>query len=345
MIDLSFKGPNEKCSGCPALKMNLPRHTILEEESEHECDILFVGESPKMHEGEWVPCRAQEYSVIMNQLAGLGILSKFKVSMTTAVKCPSINSDNLNPEIRKACTAHLYDSVERYKPKLVFACGKLATTMLYGKATLESRVRGKEHFLETPEGHKFPVVVIKHPFEVVSEPRNSFLFSTDIQNAVNNILLEQASDVQVDYNFSMTLSELNEVRDEFLESKMDMAIDIETTGLNFMKDTIHTVSMTLIDRDTGELGKTLVLAIDHPEAKISDRVKSKFIGFIQQMMARKDIRKVLQNATFDLKFLKRYGVEEVYDVYDTKLLQHLYKEDVPKSLADLVYYYFPEEKF
>jgi hypothetical protein len=32
-------------------------------------------------------------------------------------------------------------------------------------------------------------------------------------------------------------------------------------------------------------------------------------------------------------------------VYDTKLLQHLYKEDVPKSLADLVYYYFPEEKF
>jgi ribonuclease D len=53
----------------------------------------------------------------------------------------------------------------------------------------------------------------------------------------------------------------------------------------------------------------------------------------------------LQNAGFDLKFLKRYGVDEVYNVYDTKLLQHLYKEDVPKSLADLVYYYFPEEKF
>ena len=344
-MDLSFKGPNKKCSGCPALKMNLPRHTILEEESEHECDILFVAESPKMHEGEWVPFRAQEYSVIMNQLAGLDILSKFKVGMTTAVKCPSINSDNLSPEIRKTCTTHLYDSIERYKPKLVFACGKLATTMLYGKATLESRVRGKEHILETPGGHKFPVVVIKHPFEVVSEPRNSFLFSTDIQNAVNNILLNQASDVQVDYSFSMTVRELNEVRDEFLDSKMDMAIDIETTGLNFLKDTIHTVSMTMIDRNTGELGKTLVLPIDHPEARLNEKTKEVFIGFICQMMKRKDIRKILQNATFDLKFLKRYGVEEVYDVYDTKLLQHLYKEDVPKGLADLVYYYFPEEKF
>lgn len=345
MIDLSFKKTNPKCSGCPALKMNLPGHTILEEELEQECDILFVAESPKMHEGEWVPFRAQEYSVIMNQLAGLGLLNKFKVGMTTAVKCPSINTDNLNPEIRKACTTHLMDSLERYQPKLVFACGKLATTMLYGKATLESRVRGKPIELETPNGHKFPVVVIKHPFEVVSEPRNSFLFSTDIRNGVNNILLGKSSEVQVDYSFAMSINELNDVRDDFLESKLDMSIDIETTGLNFMKDTIHTVSMTLINRDTGELGRTLVLPIEHPEAKLSDRVKQSFLKFIGQMMKRKDIRKVLQNATFDLKFLKRYGIEEVYHVYDTRLLQHLYKEDVPKSLADLVYYYFPEEKF
>lgn len=345
MIELSFKGPNPKCSGCPALKMNLHRHTILEEELEHECDILFVSESPKMHEGEWVPFRAQEYAVIMNQLAGLGILNKFKVAMTTSVKCPSITPDNLSPEIRKTCTAHLYDSIDRYKPKLVFACGKLATTMLYGKATMESRVRGKHQSLETTSGHKFPVVVIKHPFEVVSEPRNSFLFATDVKNAVNNILLNQATDVQVDYTFAMSISELNEVRDEFLDSKMDMAIDIETTGLNFLKDTIHTVSMTLIDRSTGELGKTLVLPIDHFEAKISTRAKNTFIKFICQLMRRKDTRKILQNATFDLKFLKRYGVEEVYNVYDTRLLQHLYKEDVPKSLSDLVYYYFPEEKF
>ena len=345
MVNLSFKGPNPKCSGCPALKMNLPRHTILEEELEEECDILFVAESPKMHEGEWVPFRAQEYSVIMNQLAGLGIFNKFKVAMTPSVKCPSITPDNLSPEIRKTCTTHLFDSIERYKPKLVFACGKLATTMLYGKSTLESRVRGKPEYMETPSGHKFPVVVIKHPYEVVSEPRNAFLFSTDINNAVNNILLDNASDVQVDYSFAMTVSELNDVRDEFLESKMDMAIDIETTGLNFLKDTIHTVSMTMIDRDTGELGKTLVLAIDHPEAKLSDRVKNTFIKFICHMMRRKDNRKILQNATFDLKFLKRYGVEEVYNVYDTRLLQHLYKEDVPKALSDLVYYYFPEEKF
>ena len=344
-MDLSFKKPNPKCSGCPALKMNLPRHTILEEEIEEECDILFVAESPKMHEGDWSPFRAQEYSVIMNQLAGLGILDKFKVGMTTAVKCPTINTDTLNPEIRKACTQHLYDSIERYKPRLVFACGKLATTMLYGKATLESRVRGKPTTLESPNGHKFPVVVIKHPFEVVSEPRNAFLFSTDIRNGVNNILLGKSSEVQVDYTFAMSVSELNDVRDTFLESKMDMAIDIETTGLNFMKDTIHTVSMTLVDRNTGELGGTLVLPIDHPEAKISSRVKTSFLGFIEHMMKRRDIRKVLQNATFDLKFLKRYGVEEVHDVYDTRLLQHLYKEDVPKSLSDLVYYYFPEEEF
>jgi DNA polymerase I-like protein with 3'-5' exonuclease and polymerase domains len=143
----------------------------------------------------------------------------------------------------------------------------------------------------------------------------------------------------------MSISELREVEGEFVDTTMDLAIDIETTGLNFLEDTIHTVSMTLVNRDTGELGRTLVLPIDHREAKLGYKIKSEFMKFICKVMANKNNRKVLQNAGFDLKFLKRYGVDEVYNVYDTKLLQHLYKEDVPKSLADLVYYYFPEEKF
>ena len=103
--------------------------------------------------------------------------------------------------------------------------------------------------------------------------------------------------------------------------------------------------MTLVDRDSGELGRTLVLPIDHKDAKLGYKIKGEFMRFICKAMANKKNRKVLQNAGFDLKFLKRYGVEDVYNVFDTKLLQHLYKEDVPKSLADLVYYYFPEEKF
>jgi len=181
-----------------------------------------------------------------------------------------------------------------------------------------------------------------HPFQVLAEPKNAYLFRTDLENAVNNELLGKATEARVPYTLATTSEDLDQ---SFIDTELDVAVDIETTGLNFLQDTIHTVSMTLVNRDTGELGKTLVLPIDHKDAKLSYRIKGQFMKFVCDVMRNRKNRKVLQNAGFDLKFLKRYGVEDVYNIFDTKLLQHLYKEDVPKSLADLVYYYFPDEKF
>jgi len=344
MPQLSFKGHNPKCDGCPALRMNLPTHAILDYEyKDTPVDILFISDSAKMFEGEYTAFRAQEYNVIQRELARF--TQQWEVGYTTAVKCPNITSENLSTGIKKSCRIHLHDTIDHYKPRLVFACGKVATTLLYGKAKEESKIRGKVDTLVTDNGTEFQVVPIIHPFQVVAEPKNAYLFRTDLENALNNELLGKATDAQVDHTLAMSISELREVEGEFIDTTMDLAIDIETTGLNFLEDTIHTVSMTLVDRDTGELGRTLVLPIDHREAKLGYKIKSEFMKFICKAMANKSNRKVLQNAGFDLKFLKRYGVIEVYNVYDTKLLQHLYKEDVPKSLADLVYYYFPEEKF
>jgi uracil-DNA glycosylase family 4 len=346
MQQFSFTEPNSKCEGCPALLQNLPRHTILDYEyDESPVDILFLSDSPKMFEGEYVSFRAHEFRVIMQHLRDLDVLDKFKIGFTTAVKCPNISSDNLTTGIRKKCAAHLQDTIEHYKPKLVFACGKVATTMLYGKAKEEGKVRGKVDTLKTTNGFEYKVVPIIHPFQVVAEPKNAYLFSTDLQNGVNNELLGKSKDAKVPYIMPLSISELDDVKSEFIDTEMDIAIDIETTGLNFLEDTIHTISMTLVNRNTGDIGKTLVLPIDHKEAKLGYKIKGAFLDFVCKAMANKKNRKILQNAGFDLKFMKRYGVDDVYNVYDTKLLQHLYREDVPKSLADLVSYYFPEEKF
>ena len=344
MPQLSFQGPNPKCEGCPALSMNLPTRTILDYElQDAPVDVLFISDSPKMFEGEYTAFRPQEYNIIEAELNRF--TQDWSVAYTTAVKCPNITADNLSTGIKNTCQAHLHDTIDHYKPKLVFACGKVATTLLYGRAKEEGKTRGKVDSLVTESGQEFRVVPIIHPFQVVAEPKNAYLFRTDLENAFNNELLGKASDAQVPYTLALSIGELDKVRGEFIDTTLDIAIDIETTGLNFLEDTIHTVSMTLVDRDSGELGRTLVLPIDHKDAKLGYKIKGEFMRFICKAMANKKNRKVLQNAGFDLKFLKRYGVEDVYNVFDTKLLQHLYKEDVPKSLADLVYYYFPEEKF
>jgi len=341
MPQLSFQGDNPKCEGCPALTMQIPRHTILDYEyADAPVDILFISDSAKMFEGQYEAFRPQEEDIITREL--LRLEHEFSFAFTTAVKCPTITSDNLSTGIKKTCKVHLHDTIDHFKPKMVFACGKVATTVLYGKAKDDSKVRGKCDTMVTEGGTEFKVVPIMHPFQVLAEPKNAYLFRTDLENAVNNELLGKATEARVPYTLATTSEDLDQ---DFVNTELDVAVDIETTGLNFLSDTIHTVSMTLVNRDTGELGKTLVLPIDHKDAKLSYRIKGQFMKFVCDVMRNRKNRKVLQNAGFDLKFLKRYGVEQVYNIFDTKLLQHLYKEDVPKSLADLVYYYFPDEKF
>ena len=343
MPQFSFNGPNLKCENCPALKKPLAKHTILDYEFEDPAEILFLSDAPKMLEGSYVAFRPQEYRVIRDQLDLFE--DQWSVGFTTAVKCPTITYDTLTPGIRKACKAHLYDTIDHYKPTLVFACGSVATNMLYGRNKEASKVRGKTDTMTTDNGHEFKVVPIIHPFQVVARPENAYLFGNDIRVALENELLGKAVEAHTPYTMCLSIEELNVVKDEFLDTELDVAVDIETTGLDFLHDTIHTVGMTLVDRSTGELGRTLVLPIDHKEAKLGYKIKSVFMEFICDVMKSKKNRKVLQNAGFDLKFLLRYGVEEVSNIFDTKLLQHFSNENLPKSLADLAKYYLPNETF
>jgi len=310
---------------------------------EEECDILFISDSPKLVEGHYEAFRFHESRLISNQFDRYPDV--WKVGFTTAVKCPSITMDTLSAGIRKTCKAHLHDTIDHYKPKLIFACGGVATNMLYGRNKEASKVRGKTDLMTTDSGFEFKVVPIIHPFQVVAEPKNADLFSNDIRVAIENELLDMSSEAHTPYTLGLTISELDRCKDEFLDTTMDVAIDLETTGLDFLNDTIHTVSMTLVDRETGDLGRTLVLPIDHREAKLGYKIKGVFMKFICDVLANKKNRKVLQNANFDLKFLKRYGVEEIYNVFDTKILFHFINENVPKSLTDLAKYYFPNETF
>ena len=343
MSNLSFQGVNAKCEGCPALMKPLPRHTILDYEFEDPCDILFISDSPKLMEGSYEAFRFHETKLILRETQSFP--EEWKVGFTTAVKCPSITLDTLSAGIRKACKAHLHDSIDHYQPKLVFACGSVATNMLYGRSKESSKIRGKTDVMTTDNGHEFKVVPIIHPFQVVAEPRNAYLFSKDIQVAIKNELLGMSSEAHTPYTLALSIEDLGKCKDEFIATTMDVAVDLETTGLDFLNDTIHTVSLTLIDRETGDLGRTLVLPIDHREAKLGYKIKGEFMKFICDVLANKKNRKVLQNANFDLKFLKRYGVEDIQNVFDTKILQHFLNENIPKSLADLAKYYFPHETF
>jgi len=108
-----------------------------------------------------------------------------------------------------------------------------------------------------------------------------------------------------------------------------------------LDESIQTISMSVLSPDGKQT--TISIPIDHKENTQGLHFKAKVCEFIVSVMKNKRNRKILQNANFDLKFLKKYGIEEVYNVFDTKIMQHCYREEIPKSLKDLVAYYFPNE--
>jgi len=338
VINLSFREPNPKCLSCPILSKPLPTHTVIDYEYEKECDILFVSDFPKMHAGEYVAFRSQEFQAIKQELEKHN-LGDLRVGFETALKCPVGSPDVVSAVARKTCKVHLEDTVDHYKPTLVFACGKLATTMFYGKNVADSKSRGKVVDFETPSGHKFKLVSVMHPYQIVSEPKNAWLFSKDIENSLDSEIFGKKKKKTIPYEIITCASDIEEHGKDFLDTEDPVAVDIETTGLNFLKDIIHTVAFSKMGSDI----KTLVVPIDHKEFKAGPKAKEELLKFVAGVLANKNNRKVLQNATFDLKFLLRYGVSEVYNVFDTKLMQHFFNEEVPKSLSDLVFYYFPNE--
>lgn len=341
MLDLDElfkKTANPLCEGCTILNKPLSDHAIMDHDSLEPKDVMFVSDSLKLANGDYYPFRYNELKTIRRIVESTGYSDDFNV--VASVKCPSITADTISTDDRKICRSHITQSIVKLKPKLVFACGKLPTLMVYGKALAEKNGRGVQIPMELG-GHKFTFVQVYHPYQVIAEPKNLPLFEIDIINAINSVILGKVNKSDFSYEVVDSVDRLNELAPLFLGTG-NVAIDIETTGLNFLEgaDKINTIALSVESPD-GQ--KTISIPVDHKDSKVGYKFKAELFKFLDKMFSNPNNKKILQNAKFDLKFLKKYGVEEFVNIYDTKLIQHFYYEGIPKGLKDLIHYYFPHE--
>lgn len=325
------------CAGCSILNKNLPFHSHMDYEELKEADILFVSDSLKI--GDFGPeaLSNDDYDLVLDVFKSTKLSNLLdRVAFTASVKCPRIKADDMTKEDRDICRGHLDKTLLKVKPKLVFACGNLPLIMLTRRTGVEGK-RGRALPMEGSWG-KYTVVPIYHPFQVLMEPKNRYLFQIDIENAINEFILNKNSSDRFTYDLLDTVGRLQEV--QFPNSKSSvLAIDTETTGLNFLKDKIQTIAISF---KIGDVIKNYVIPLHHKESRFNDEEKTQVIEIIKSIMANKS-RKVLHNAKFDLKFFSMEGITEFNNIWDTKIMQHLVDENLPKGLKDLVNYYFPHE--
>ena len=316
-----------ECEGCSILGQSKPFHCYLDHEDlTRTGDILFLSDSFTYMFGDSYPFNKKEFALIQNILPSS---MKNNTIYSSAVKCPKVREADMSPDNMNICRKHLYQTILTVRPKLVFVCGNLAMKMLIKKSGIMSK-RGTP-FSFKHEDFECTVVPLYHPYSVLAEPRHRYLFELDIRNSISRVIEKKAKS-NFDYEV-IDSDDKFESLNYLFTTEHPVACDIETTGFDFIRDSIQTIAFS---HSSG----TYAIPIDHKSSP--NITKTLLWETVKNILINPNNVKVFQNAKFDLKFLWNYGVEAV-NVWDTKVMQHLENENAPKSLLDLVNMYFPEE--
>ena len=325
---MRIPGQNPNCDGCSVLNKSKPIHSHLDYEDLSECDVLFLSDSFRFRLGKAIAFSEEEREVILRYFPHPAVYS-------SSVKCPSVKEADMTPANMKICRKHLDDTIEKVKPRLVFTCGNLAMKMLIKKSGITGK-RGKSFSYTTEEGHFCIVVPIFHPYFVIKEPRHSHLFEIDLKNAYDKYILETGTKKTFTYEMTTSFDEVVTLCDTLSSLEEPIACDIETTGLNFLTDTIMSIAFATSQGNW-------VIPCFHKDSPLSEQEATKALSIhVRKVLENPNNEKVFHNAKFDLKFLMKYNIDTV-NVRDTKIMHHLVDENLPKSLMDLIKLYFAEE--
>jgi len=318
------------CKDCSILQKKKPVYCVEDYEHLQPSDVLFLSDSIRHRFGKSQAFSKAEREIISEFFPGESYQT------AASVKCPSVKEADMSPSNMEACRNYLQETIDKVKPRLVFACGNLAMKMLIKKSGISSK-RGKSYEYTTDAEHTCTVVPIFHPYSVVKEPRHRVLFETDIRNAYEKYILEKTYEGKLEYEVLTEIEDVLALAEKLRDSDETLAMDIETTGLNFLRDSIQTIAIS--SRETN-----WVIPCDHKDSpfKKGEPEYGKMWKSLRLILQNPRNKKVFHNAKFDLKFLINYGIH-TKNVWDTKIMHHLLDENLPKSLMDLVKLYFPTE--
>lgn len=322
----------DTCQGCGILGKSKAFHGMTDYEDVDHVDILFITESYTLRNGGTAKkIGKQEHNLVMSVLQGIG-QAEASVAFSPAVKCPSVKDADLSTKDRNICRQHVLETVESYRPKIVFCLGNFAMKMLLKKSGIGNK-RGSifHHTLE--DGSEIPVIPLWHPYSVITEPKHKSMFVQDIRMGIDKFILGRKTTVELNMQVLDTLDMVRGFSKVFSETEAPISCDIETTGLDFRNDDIMTICF-------GTSKATYAIPLWHKDTPFTSDELVEVMALLKPVLENPRSRKILQNIKFDAKFLLRYGIV-IKNGWDTKLMAHLFDENMPKSLMDLVKYFYP----
>lgn len=317
---------HKSCEGCSVLQQPKKEHKILASNLK-EADILFLtGSYVENQFGAIKPIAYDEHEYLKLVLDGLNYRGTYEID--AAFKCYSLKEKELATQDFHLCRPNLEHTINAVKPKLIIPLGNLAFKLITKKSgIMDKRGSGFEY-------SGIPVVPTLNIRSVILEPKFKFVFQSDIRNAINKNLDNSIQEFKLKYTFINSIDMLDDYK-ELLTTDEPIAIDIETEGLDFNVDKIHTLAISTKSYN-------VVFPLFHFDSPIVGEDREVLLEFLKNVMQNPNNKKVFHNAQFDVKFLYKLGWE-VENMRCTAVMAHIMNEELQKGLLNLVKLYFPEK--
>ncbi len=283
--------------------------------------IMVVGKMPNS---------GRYQTALENDLRDAGLPAKHTIFWSSALKCRNFEANASNSDV-KACRSYLEAEMAAVKPKWILTLGNEALLSVTGHSGITKwRGRPEEH-------HGATVMPTISPAAVMARPQNRPGYQADLKLFVSMVAGRVAHNVpMIDYVVVDTVTKLHDLKADLAEATL-LSFDIETNIVplqeNDPRAKIISLAGTYVvpDEATRELVvRGFALPLYHPESPFRTTWRS-VLRFLSASINAVPIR-IAHNGKFDCRWLRKFGVEGLWNTFDTMLAVHLLDENAQKGL-------------
>lgn len=288
--------------------------------------VLILGESPGAKEEQSGLTFQGDAGDVLNELLGkVGIDRKEDCYIVNVVGCRPSTSEGLSANFVHfvdCCRQNALEKVRGCKPTVIIALGNAALYLTTGKVGGIQKERGIQPSWEVfPD---VPLVAVVHPAAILRNPAAFPGALEDLQKAA--VFLDARKLHEVEYQLVGPGEDLTLLKQEFDRDGI-FSFDVETTGLNWLKDKTLCVGFST----KPYTAYVLPLLGQHCQELWSSNDYGQALTWLQEVFAEEYIKSGV-NLKFDLRFLRMLGVYAQSFLFDVGLAHHLIAEDDPHSL-------------
>lgn len=339
-------------AGCIKCGLCKTRKNIVNGTGDPSAKIFIIGEGPGLKEDAYGQPFVGPAGTLLKRLLTEAGIDYRTIFMSNVIRCLPKGTTKAvrEPEYAEieACAPYLEQEIAAVNPTIIVPCGNTALRYILGAKNVNiTSKRGLEIWSEK---YKCKIMPVFHPAAILRNPKYESVTTQDLVRIKASSASKELSSLGMgEYQIADTPEKLNELF-KYLESEPEIAIDLETTGLDWLKTDIISLGFSWKER-TGwclPLLKSKIASydvagelIEEPTVRFwDDATYLKIENRLKKALALPS-KKIFHHGKFDLKHLEYHGFKVANVYFDTMLAHHLLDENAENlhGLKDLAWVY------